>query len=67
MRGLPKEIQQMGTRKLRMIKNANDIPDLRIPPAKFWLVLQEDYDIEEELLALREQLNSIVSYDGKVA
>ncbi|MBL0314713.1 MAG: HigA family addiction module antidote protein [Flavobacteriales bacterium] len=35
--------------------------------AKFWLGLQDDYDIEEELLALREQLNSIVKYNSKVA
>lgn len=35
--------------------------------AKFWLGLQDDYDIEEELLALSEQLNSIVKYNSKVA
>ncbi|MBL0314714.1 MAG: type II toxin-antitoxin system RelE/ParE family toxin [Flavobacteriales bacterium] len=33
VRGLPKEIQQIGRRKLRMINNASDIADLRIPPA----------------------------------
>jgi toxin HigB-1 len=33
VRGLPREIQQIGRRKLRMINNAIDIADLRIPPA----------------------------------
>lgn len=33
VRGLPREIQQIGRRKLRMINNAVDIADLRIPPA----------------------------------
>lgn len=33
VRGLPKEIQQIGRRKQRMINNAGDIADLRIPPA----------------------------------
>ncbi len=33
VRGLPKEIQHIGRRKLRMINNAIDIADLRIPPA----------------------------------
>ncbi len=35
--------------------------------AKFWLGLQDDFDIEEELLTLKEQLNSIVRYKNKVA
>ena len=30
---VPPEIQQAGRRKLRMINNAVDLPDLRIPPA----------------------------------
>lgn len=30
---LPNEIQQVARRKLRMINNAQDINDLRIPPA----------------------------------
>ena len=30
---LPNEIQQIGRRKLRMINNAQNIKDLRIPPA----------------------------------
>jgi proteic killer suppression protein len=30
---LPNEIQQIARRKLRMIHNAQDINDLRIPPA----------------------------------
>ncbi|MCX8110846.1 MAG: type II toxin-antitoxin system RelE/ParE family toxin [Syntrophorhabdaceae bacterium] len=30
---LPKEIQQVALRKLRMINNAKNINDLRIPPA----------------------------------
>lgn len=30
---MPKEIQQVGLRKLRMINNAKNINDLRIPPA----------------------------------
>ncbi|MEQ8478156.1 type II toxin-antitoxin system RelE/ParE family toxin [Fulvivirga sp.] len=32
-RKLPNEIQNMAKRKLRMINNAHDINDLRIPPA----------------------------------
>lgn len=32
-RKLPNEIQLIGRRKLRMINNAQDINDLRIPPA----------------------------------
>ena len=31
---LPSEIQNVARRKLRMINNAQDINDLRIPPAK---------------------------------
>ncbi len=30
---LPGEIQEIGRRKLRMLNNAQDIADLRIPPA----------------------------------
>ncbi|HEY3370593.1 MAG TPA: type II toxin-antitoxin system RelE/ParE family toxin [Prolixibacteraceae bacterium] len=30
---LPLEIQQIGRRKLRMINNAQDIADLKIPPS----------------------------------
>jgi len=32
-RKLPRDIQQIGLRKLRMINNAKNIDDLRIPPA----------------------------------
>ena len=32
-RRLPREIQQVARRKLRMISNANTIQDLRVPPA----------------------------------
>lgn len=32
-RRLPREIQQVALRKLRMINNAKNINDLRIPPA----------------------------------
>jgi antitoxin HigA-1 len=35
--------------------------------AKFWLGLQDDFDIEEELIILSEQLNSIDRYKGNVA
>lgn len=35
--------------------------------AKFWLGLQADFDIEEELLTLKEQLNTIVHYKSNVA
>ncbi|MEJ7685121.1 MAG: type II toxin-antitoxin system RelE/ParE family toxin [Segetibacter sp.] len=30
---LPKEIQEMGRRKLRMLNNSIDLGDLRIPPS----------------------------------
>lgn len=30
---LPKEIQEMGRRKLRMLNNSVDLVDLRIPPS----------------------------------
>ncbi len=33
VKGLPNEIQKVARRKLRMINNAIDIADLRIPPA----------------------------------
>lgn len=33
VKGLPKEIQEIGRRKLRMINNSIHIADLRIPPA----------------------------------
>jgi proteic killer suppression protein len=33
VRGLPLEMQQVGRRKLRMLNNAQDLTDLRIPPA----------------------------------
>ena len=32
-RKLPQDIQQVALRKLRMIDNAHDITDLRVPPA----------------------------------
>lgn len=33
VKGIPGQIQEMGRRKLRMINNAADLNDLRIPPA----------------------------------
>ena len=33
VKGIPTEIQQVGRRKLRMLNNALDLADLRIPPA----------------------------------
>ena len=33
VKGLPPEVQQVGRRKLRMLNNARDLGDLRIPPA----------------------------------
>lgn len=33
MKGLPQSIQEIGRRKLRMLNNAVDFTDLRIPPA----------------------------------
>nr|WP_288837562.1 HigA family addiction module antitoxin [uncultured Flavobacterium sp.] len=35
--------------------------------AKFWLGLQDDYDIEEELTAKRTSLTSIKSFDALIA
>lgn len=35
--------------------------------AKFWLGLQDDYDIEEELLSNGDSLKSIKSFDSKSA
>ena len=35
--------------------------------AKFWLGLQDDFDIEEELISKRESLKSIKSFDTKAA
>lgn len=35
--------------------------------AKFWLGLQDDFDIEEELLIKRTSLTSIKSFDTKIA
>lgn len=35
--------------------------------AKFWLGLQDDFDIEEELLAKGNSLKSIKSFDAKAA
>lgn len=35
--------------------------------AKFWLGLQDDYDIEEELLSKGDSLKSIKSFDTKAA
>ena len=35
--------------------------------AKFWLGLQDDYDIEEELLSKGDSLKSIKSFETKVA
>ncbi len=32
-KGLPNQIQQAARRKLRMISNAQDINDMRVPPA----------------------------------
>ena len=31
--GIPTQVQQVGRRKLRMLNNAVDLADLRIPPA----------------------------------
>ena len=33
VKGIPAEVQQVGRRKLRMLNNALDLADLRIPPA----------------------------------
>ena len=33
VKGIPNQIQEAGRRKLRMINNAVDLNDLRIPPA----------------------------------
>jgi proteic killer suppression protein len=33
VKGLPLEIQQLGRRKLRMVNNAQNIADLRVPPS----------------------------------
>ncbi len=35
--------------------------------AKFWLGLQDDYDIEEETIALKDQIEDINRYNGNVA
>ena len=35
--------------------------------AKFWLGIQDDFDIEEALLAKRDSLKSIKSFDNKAA
>lgn len=35
--------------------------------AKFWLGLQDDFDIEEELLSLKEEIKSITLFNQKVA
>lgn len=35
--------------------------------AKFWLGLQDDFDIKEELFSLNEQLNSIKLFKNKTA
>lgn len=35
--------------------------------AKFWLGLQDDYDIEEEILSKGDSLKSIKSFDTKAA
>jgi addiction module HigA family antidote len=35
--------------------------------AKFWLGLQDDFDIEEELLSKRDSLKSIKSFNTKAA
>jgi proteic killer suppression protein len=41
---LPNEIQEVARRKLRMINNAQDINDLRIPPANRLEKLKGDLD-----------------------
>ena len=33
VKGIPNQVQEIGRRKLRMINNAVDLNDLRIPPA----------------------------------
>ncbi|MGR6087461.1 MAG: type II toxin-antitoxin system RelE/ParE family toxin [Arcticibacter sp.] len=33
VKGLPLEIQQLGRRKLRIVNNAQNIADLRVPPS----------------------------------
>ncbi len=35
--------------------------------AKFWLGLQDDFDLEEELRSKKDSLNAIKSYDSKAA
>ena len=35
--------------------------------AKFWLGLQDDYDLEEELRAKRESLQAIKTFDSRAA
>lgn len=35
--------------------------------AKFWLGLQDDYDLEEEANAIRKSINSIIAFHDKAA
>jgi hypothetical protein len=53
---LPRYIQQVALRKLRMLNNVKTLNDLGIPPA-FWLGLQAQYDFDVTAEALGERLD----------
>lgn len=53
VRELPLETQNIARRKLRMLNNVTQLLELKVPLNKgvsprFWLGLQDDYDLEEE-------------------
>jgi proteic killer suppression protein len=68
---LPNEIQDVARRKLRMINNAQDVNDLRIPPANRLEILKgklEDYysiRINNQWRIIFQWLNND-SYDVKI-
>lgn len=68
---LPNEIQDIARRKLRMINNAQDINDLRIPPAnrleKLKGDLQDYYSIRinNEWRIIFQRINN-VAYEIKI-
>jgi toxin HigB-1 len=63
---LPNEIQQIARRKLRMINNAENINDLRVPPANRLKKLKGDLS-NFYSLRINDQWRIIFNWDGNSA
>ena len=63
---LPNNIQQIARRKLRMINNALDINDLRVPPGNRLEKLKGDFK-EYHSIRINNQWRIIIKWNGSDA